>query len=324
MQLPILKTIQKVPGGLMVIPLILGVITNTFFPQAIEIGGFTTAMFRAGALPFIAVFVLCHAAQINIQQVGVPVYKGIVWLVAKVGVGIAIGWAVGTFFGPAGFLGLTPLALIGGMANSNGGLFVTLTGQYGDSTDVGAISIISLSDGPFFTMVGLGLAGLADIPFIALVAVIVPIVLGLILGNLDEDLRAFLKNGTLLMIPFFAFPLGAGLHLQNIVDAGFSGVLLGAMTVVIIGSVGILCTRLFGKEFKAVGASIGTTAGNAALTPAALALVDPSLVPYEATATVQIATSVIITAVFAPMFVGFMDKQLKARAAAKQKVKQAV
>lgn len=310
MQIPILKTLQKIPGGLMIVPLLIGVLFNTFAPDALDIGGFTTAMFRAGALPFIAVFVLCHAAQINVKQVGVPVYKGIVWLGAKVLVAIGIGWLVGTIWGPAGIWGLTPLAIIGGMANSNGGLFVTLTGQYGDSTDVGAISIVSLSDGPFFTMVGLGLAGLADIPFIALVAVIVPIILGFILGNLDEDMRQFLKNGTVLMIPFFAFPLGAGLHLQNIVDAGLQGIVLGLMTVFIIGSIGVLCTRLFGKKFKAAGASIGTTAGNAALTPAALALVDPSLIPFEAAATVQIATSVIITAVLCPLYVGWLAKKL--------------
>jgi len=310
MQVPILKTLQKIPGGLMIVPLLIGVLFNTFIPEALNIGGFTTAMFRGGALAFIGLFVLCHAAQIEIKKVGVPVYKGAVWLGAKVTVAIIIGWIVGTVFGPAGILGLTPLAIIGGMANSNGGLFVTLTGQYGDSTDVGAISIVSLSDGPFFTMVGLGLAGFADIPFIALVAVIVPIVLGLILGNLDEDMRKFLKQGTVLLIPFFAFPLGAGLHLQNIVDAGLQGIVLGLATVFIIGTVGVLCTRLFGKKFKAAGAAIGTTAGNAALTPAALALVDPSLAPFAADATVQIATSVIITAVLCPLYVGWLAKKL--------------
>jgi len=312
----ILQTIQKIPGGLMVVPLLMGATINTFAPEALNIGGFTTALFRTGALPLIALFVLCHGAQINIKKAGIPVYKGTVYMIVKFFLGASIGWAVGGLFGPAGIWGLTPLAIIGGMVNSNGGLFVTLSSQYGDSTDVGAISIVSLSDGPFFTMIALGMAGLADIPIMAFVAVLVPIVIGFILGNLDEDLRQFLKAGTVLLIPFFAFPLGAGLNFQNIVDAGLQGIVLGFMTVLVIGTGGFLSTRLFGK-LKAAGAAIGTTAGNAALTPLAIAAVDPSLIPFEPTATVQIATSVIITAIFCPLFVGFLDKQIKKRNAAK-------
>lgn len=312
MQVPILKTLQKIPGGLMIVPLLLGVLFNTFIPNALDIGGFTTHLFRGGAMPLIAFFVLCHGAQINLKQAGVPVYKGITYTLLKFAVGATIGWTVGQIWGSAGVLGLTPLAIVGAMTNSNGGLFVALTGKYGDSTDTGAISILSLTDGPFFTMLGLGLAGIADIPVMQLVAVLVPIFIGFILGNLDEEMRAFLKHGTVVPIPFFAFALGAGLNFQNIIEAGFSGVLLGFMTVIIIGSVGFFASRLFG-QFKAAGAAIGTTAGNAALTPAALVLADPTLAPFEATATVQIATSVIITAIFCPLFVDFLDKRMKAK-----------
>lgn len=38
----------------MVVPLLLGATINTFFPQILEIGGFTTALFKQGAMPLIA------------------------------------------------------------------------------------------------------------------------------------------------------------------------------------------------------------------------------------------------------------------------------
>ena len=47
------KAIERVPGGMMVVPLVIGAIINTFAPQALQIGGFTTALFKNGAAPLI-------------------------------------------------------------------------------------------------------------------------------------------------------------------------------------------------------------------------------------------------------------------------------
>ncbi len=303
----IMKTIQKVPGGMMVVPLLLGAVLNTIAPDSLQIGGFTTALFKNGALPLIALFVLCMGAQIDIKKAGVPLYKGISLTAVKFLVGAILGWGVGQIFGPAGLLGITPLAIISAMTNSNGGLFAALTGQYGDATDVGAVSILSLNDGPFFTMIALGATGLAKIPLIAFVAVLVPIVLGFILGNMDEDWRKLLAQGQTLLVPFFAFPLGAALDFRTVVSAGLPGIILGVMTVLITGLGGYYTYRLFGGK-KAVGASIGTTAGNAVGTPAAVAAADPSMVAIAAAATAQIAASVIVTAILCPLLVSYLDK----------------
>ena len=67
----ILKTVQKVPGGLMVIPLLLGVLLNTFIPDVLQMGGLTTAIFSsAGANTLIACFLVCVGSQIQLRQGG--------------------------------------------------------------------------------------------------------------------------------------------------------------------------------------------------------------------------------------------------------------
>lgn len=312
----LMKNMQKVPGGMMVIPLLLGALVNTLFPKALAIGGFTTALFKSSSIGLIALFVLCSSSQINIKQAGTPLLKGVVLTFVKFILGAVLGWIVGTTCGVKGFLGLTPLAIIGAVTNSNGGLFAALAGQYGDATDVGAISILSLNDGPFFTMLAMGVAGFAKLPFIAFIAALVPVIVGIILGNIDEDWRKLLAGGQGLLIPFFAFALGAGLNFKTIFKAGLPGLLLGFIAVLVTGLAGYYSYALFGGK-KAVGAAIGTTAGNAVATPAALALADKSLTPYVAAATSQIAAAVIVTAIFCPMLVAYLDKKDKKRKAGK-------
>lgn len=40
------KLMQKVPGGLIIVPMLIGVLANTFIPNVLEIGGFTSGMFK--------------------------------------------------------------------------------------------------------------------------------------------------------------------------------------------------------------------------------------------------------------------------------------
>nr|WP_319475182.1 2-keto-3-deoxygluconate permease [uncultured Sphaerochaeta sp.] len=309
-KVPILETINKIPGGLMVVPLVLGVLTNTFFPEALMIGSFTTAFFKSGALTLIALLFFCSGAQIQFRTAGMSLYKGVVLNFSKVLFGVSFGVIFAKLAGPeAAFLGVTPLAMISAMSNSNGGLYTALASKYGDESDVGAIAVISSNDGPFFEMAFMGVAGVANIPLMSLVAVIVPIIVGMILGNLDERIREFLKPGMFIAIFTFAFPLGAGLSLQTIIEAGLPGIVLGLMTLIITGVPSYFIFKWLvpkkSRRTAAVGAAVGTSAGNSIATPAAIALVDPAWAPFADKATVQVAASIIITALLVPFLVDF-------------------
>lgn len=159
----ILQAVKKIPGGLMVVPLLLGAIVNTFFGNVLWSafdGTFTTYLWKSGAMPILAVFIFCNATTINFKKAGVTIYKGVVITGVKVGIGIIIGLICGSLFGEKGFLGLSTLAIVGALANSNGGLYAALAGEYGDATDVGAVSILSINDGPFLPWLPWGLPAL--------------------------------------------------------------------------------------------------------------------------------------------------------------------
>ena len=321
----IMKTVKKIPGGFMVVPLLLGAVVNTFFPGIWTTfdGTFTTYLWKSGAMPILAVFLFCNGATIDFKKAGIPLAKGVIITAVKVGCGILIGILVSSVFGAAGILGLTPLAIVAAIANSNGGLYASLAGEYGDNTDVSAVSILSINDGPFFTMVALGAAGIAKIPINALIGCVIPIVIGCILGNLDEDSRNFCIPGASMMIPFFSFPLGAGLNLKALITGGLPGILLGLLCCLLTGLAGYGVFKLLqpvkalGIEHPEVGGAIGTTAGNAAATPAAVAAVDASLLAVADAATAQVTCAVIVTAICCPLLVTWLAKREQKKRAEK-------
>ena len=306
----ILKSVQKVPGGMMVIPLLIGVVINTIAPDVLKAGGYVTALWSsAGANTLIGAFLFCVGSQIQLRTGGELLKRGIVLLLAKFLAGAALGWAVGAICGPAGFLGLSSIAIISAVTNSNGGLFMSLVGSFGDDTDVASQAILNINDGPFLTLVAVGASGMADIPLQSLACAIAPILAGLILGNLDKEVSAFLKPGMNVLIPFFAFCLGAGISLGNLVKGGLAGILLGLITVVWSGTICILADKLILKRPGYAGAAVSTAAGNCVATPAAVALAAPSMEPFVESATVQCAAAVIVTVILVPILTTWAAKK---------------
>lgn len=305
----ILARVEKIPGGLMIVPLLLGALLNTLAPGALDIGGFTEALFKDGAMAVIGVFLVCMGAQLPVRAAAPVAEKGFAILIGKLLAAILVGIVAGVFMPDGTLWTLTPLAIVAAMSNSNTGLYAALTQEFGNKTDRGAVAVICLNDGPFLTLLVLGAAGMANIPLLSFVAVLAPVFLGFVLGNLDPDIRTFLKSGEKLLIPFFAFPLGAGINFRDIASAGPSGILLGFFTLLLSGGfavlllwlVQVLSRRPKTRRNLISGVAESSTAGAAVATPAVVAAADPSMNSIVETATVQVAGSVVITALLTPV-----------------------
>ncbi|MEQ6900448.1 2-keto-3-deoxygluconate permease [Nocardioides sp. YIM 152588] len=312
----LLRTLGKLPGALLIIPLFLAALINTFVPEVLGIGSFTTALFRDGAVPLIAMFFFVMGSQIRVKSVASSLEKGVVMLLGKYAAAIAVGLGVAYLTPEGTLLGLVPLAIIAAMGNSNGAMYIALTGQFGNRSDKGAVAVLSINDGPLLTMIALGAAGLADFSPMALLAVFLPILLGFVIGNTSQIAREFLAPGEKLILPFALFAIGAGIDLGVFLTAGAVGFLLGIMTIVLSGGLAMLALHLWHvarrhpKPTRNVigGACEATTAGNAIATPAAVALADPSYQSVQAVATTQVASAVVVTAVLIPFVVVAVSK----------------
>jgi 2-keto-3-deoxygluconate permease len=315
--LPIKRFLDRVPGGMMTLPLCAGALLVTFAPNAPAFfGSFTGALFT-GSLPILAVFYVCIGATVSVRSLPDVLKKGGVLLGTKVLLGIITGVLVGHWLGiepvAAGwFTGFSTLAVVAAINDTNGGLYMALLNQYGRAEDAAAYSVMSLESGPFLTMVTLGVAGLSAFPWQALVGAVLPLALGMLLGNLDPDLREFLGKAAPVLIPFFAFALGATLNLKLVWKAGVSGLAVGISVLILSAFFLASADRLTGGNGTA-GIAASTTAGNAAAVPALVAAANPKYAAAAAPATVLVACSVIVTALAAPFLSAWWHSRISSK-----------
>nr|WP_307444479.1 2-keto-3-deoxygluconate transporter [Bacillus atrophaeus] len=308
--------IERIPGGMMIIPLFLGAALNTFAPNTAEFfGGFTGALIT-GTLPILGVFIFCVGATIDFRSSGYIARKGMTLLLGKIGFAALLGLIAAQFIPEDGiqsgfFAGLSVLAIVAVMNETNGGLYLALMNHMGRKEDAGAFAFISTESGPFMTMVTFGVTGLAAFPWETLAATVIPFLLGCILGNLDHELRDLFSKVVPAIIPFFAFSLGNTLNFGMLLQSGLLGIFIGMSVVILSGGSLFLLDRFIARGDGVAGVAASSTAGAAVAVPYALAEANAAFVPVAEAATAIIATSVIVTSLLTPLATVWVDKKVR-------------
>ena len=306
---PMYRTMRRLPGGMMIVPLLLGVLMNNLFPEALAIGSFTTALFRDGTLVLIGLLIVATGAQITGSSNGrSAIGTTLVVFMAKTIVPIIAIIILGFGVGIEGMFGVSILALLAIFGNSNGGLWLAFASQYGDARDQGAYVASAFDDGPFLALLFLGVSGLANIPLMAMLAAVIPFFIGLFIGWVDKEWTAALGNVSSIVIPFMAFAVGTGISLSEVLTGGAAGIVLGIGVVLLAGGFTYLGYRFVLRRGNqsGIGFAGGTTAGNAVAVPAAVAATDPTFQSLVGAASAQAATAVLVTAILAPLVAGWV------------------
>lgn len=311
----IMQSMEKIPGGLMLVPLFLGAIIHTFAPGSGEYFGSFTNGLMTGTVPILAVWFFCMGAGINIKATGTVLRKSGTLVLTKILVawGVAV---VASLFLPDGgvqsglFAGFSVLALIAAMDMTNGGLYASIMQQYGSKEEAGAFVLMSLESGPLVTMLILGSTGLAAFHPQAFVGAVLPFLVGFALGNLDPQLRDFFSKGTHTMIPFFGFALGNSIDLSVILKTGMAGILLGLLVIIVTGIPLILADKFIGGGNGTAGLAASSTAGAAVANPMIIAEMKPEFLPVAQSATALVAASVIVTSILVPILTAYWSKYM--------------
>src|SRR5437773_12407838 len=94
----IYKAVIRVPGGIMVVPLFLGMIINTFFPNLLKIGGFTQALTGTGYPTLLGMYLFTVGTKMTVRTAPRMLARGLGLLIAKVVTATLLALAVPRWF----------------------------------------------------------------------------------------------------------------------------------------------------------------------------------------------------------------------------------
>lgn len=300
------QSIEKVPGGMMLIPLIIGAIIHTWAPGFADYFGSFTKGIMTGVVPILSVWFFCMGASITLQGTGTVFRKSGTLVVVKLLTAFVIA-KLCMWFIPGGgittgfFAGISALTLVSSMNMTNGGLYAGIMQRYGTKEEAGAFVLMTIESGPLMTMVILGCAGIASFQMHTFVGAVLPFILGYVLGNIDHDFRKLFTPMATSLIPFFGFALGNTISLTVVAHTGLLGILLGVAVVIITGIPLMLADRYIGGGDGTAGIAASSSAGAAAATPMLIAQMSPEFLPVAAQATALVTTSVIVTSIVTPI-----------------------
>ena len=300
------KAIDRIPGGLMLVPMLLGACVHTFAPGAGKYFGSFTNGLISGTVPILSVWFFCMGATIDFRATGVVLRKSGTLVLTKIAVAWLATLCAAQFIPDDGIksgvlAGLSLLAITASMDMTNGGLYAAVMQQYGTKEEAGAFVLMSIESGPLMSMLILGATGVAVFEARLFAGAVLPFVIGFALGNLDSQLRELFGRCVHPLIPFFGFALGNGIDLNVIAKSGLPGLLLGLIVIVITGILLMLSDKLIGGGNGAAGLAASSTAGAAVANPAIIGEMVPKLKPLVPAATAMVATACLVTAILVPI-----------------------
>lgn len=299
----ILEKIDKIPGGIILTPMLCTAIINTVCPQALLVGGVTTKLFSTyGTQVFIGALLFLAGSQLSVKDVPGALKRGGVLLLGKVLIAVVLTMIYLRLFEAEGILGIPVLAFCITVISLNPGTFLAVASAHGDSIDPPGFGLYNLVVVPTVPALILGVLDGAAFDYMGIVTTMVPFLLGMLLGNLDPDLKKLFGGAIRPMLFFAGCNFGAAVDLLAAVRTGLSGIALSLIYILFCALGLLLVDKLVLRQPGYAAASLSCVAGASVSMPAIVGEILPQYAPYAQTATAQIACAVVITTVFSCFF----------------------
>ena len=224
------KSLQKVPAGTMFVPLIIGAIITTICQGIFDfdlwgtLGNPMKDMFSSsGQMLIIGLMLFCTGTQLKLSDMADALHRGVLLILVRLGVAYGLCALFYALFGYEGFLGISFLAFVCAVTSANAALYMGIISPFGDKADKASFGIMLICSMPLLPLLFLGFygeAGFGEAQVMQIISLIIPFILGMVLGNMDMDIRKVFAGGNAIILPFLGFEFGSTINLIEDAAAG--------------------------------------------------------------------------------------------------------
>lgn len=299
-----LKKIQKIPGGMLLIPMLLSAIIFTIRPNLFLIGGMTEAIFTNRGLQFIlAMTCFCSGTTLDLKKLVRVLKKQGSLIILKTLLCVGLGYWFFVQFGYEGVFGISAMTFIIVLCSTNPSLYLVLVQEFGTEDDEGAFGLIGLLCVPAYPMFVYGICKAAPIDWTPIISSLIPLLAGMLLGNLDKEMKNYFAPAIKILVPFMGWSFGYGINLLRLPASGIQGVLMTIIFYIVMAPVLYLFERFVLKSTGVSALAMSSIAGMSVSVPLLLAETSPELLPLAELAAAQITFGVVITSFLTPVIV---------------------
>lgn len=305
----LMQSMQKVPAGMLNVPMAITALIHTFFPSALTIGGATTALFNTGTTTLIGLMLFVTGSQFKTNMVAHTLERGAVLLVVKLVIGVGGSWLLLQYLSADGIWGISLIALVAILTATNPGIYLAICNRRGDEIDKANFGLLNLISVPTLAIFCMQLNDQGGFQWMILVQVLIPFIAGMLVGNLDNQLSNFLKPGSGLILPFLGFCFGSVIDLKLVFSSGWGGLLLTLIYIVTNVPILFIVDRFILRRPGYAALGVASAAGISVTVPILYAQSHPAYAQYASQAAAQIATVVVITSFLMPYLASKLVKK---------------
>ncbi len=298
---------RKIPAGTFLIPMIVSMVIYSFFPDLFRIGGPTEAFFsNSGTNYIVGLLVFASGTTVELKKMGKLLkHQGALVLIKMI---ISIIFAVFflLLFGLEGIWGISGLGFLSVILSINPAVHLSLTNMYGNKEDAAIYPFAVIPALPAIPLIILSAyisGGFGGIDWMPIISIFLPLVLGIILGNIDSEFGKVFGAVMPASLMLLGWLLGQSMNLFEAIQSGFSGLIVTVIFIVLSMPIMYFVDKKVLKYDGLAGISIATVAGMSTAVPATIGVAIPQVSQHVTSATAQVLLAAIITSVVAPMIV---------------------
>ena len=327
------KTLQKVPAGTMFVPLIIGAIITTVCEGIFNFDLWTTLgnpmqdMFSStGQMLLIGLMLFCTGTSLKLGDLKEAMHRGVLLIIVRLVVAYLLCALFYMLFGYDGVLGISFLAFVCAVTSANAALYMGIIQPFGDKADKASFGVMLICSMPLLPLLFLGFfgeSGFGMAQVMQIISLLIPFILGMVLGNLDSDIRNVFAGGNAIILPFLGFEFGSTINLFEAFKMIPQGLLLSVIYFIIVITPSYIFERKVLKRPGYASFASASLAGVALAIPAMAAASNTALEPYVNSTVAVLAFVLAVTNILCPFMVKWILKKHPADSTNEQEIEQA-